>query len=78
MFVLINISVGKTISDVKELRVNIGDFSDVKLIGQGHFGQIKVVKERSTGEVYALKVIRKKDVLSHQEVTILLITSISS
>ena len=63
-------TVGKTIADVKGLRVNIKDFDEVKLIGQGHFGQVKVVKEKTTGEVYALKVIRKKDVLSHQEVTV--------
>jgi len=48
--------------------VNANDFSTLKLIGQGHFGQVKVVKEKVTGEIYALKVIRKKDVLAHQEV----------
>lgn len=62
--------VGSAISDIRKLRVNPDDFATVKLIGQGHFGQVKVVKEKITGEIYALKVIRKKDILSHQEVSI--------
>ncbi|XP_067933082.1 citron Rho-interacting kinase-like [Watersipora subatra] len=57
----------QSISDIKSLRVNPDDFEIVKLIGEGHFGQVKVVKEKHSSEIYALKVIRKRDVLSHQE-----------
>lgn len=50
--------------------MNPADFTTLKLVGQGNFGQVKVVKEKTTGEVYALKIIRKKDVLSRQEVSL--------
>lgn len=64
-------AVESSIADIKRLRVNPHDFEPIKLIGQGHFGQVKVVEEKSSGEIYALKIIRKKDVLSHQEVSTL-------
>jgi len=48
--------------------VNVKDFDHVKVIGQGHFGKVSVVKEKITGDVYALKSIRKNDILSQQEV----------
>ena len=41
------------------LRVNIGDFQVKRVIGRGNFGEVKLAKEKSTGAVYALKVMKK-------------------
>ena len=38
-------------------------------IGRGHFGEVKVVRERSTGDVYALKILRKDDTLAQSNVS---------
>ncbi|XP_077527654.1 citron Rho-interacting kinase-like [Haemaphysalis longicornis] len=38
------------------------------LIGRGHFGDIHMVKEKATGDIYAMKILRKDDTLSQREV----------
>lgn len=49
-------SVRTPMTDLRELRVSISDFEVKKIIGRGHFGEVKVVKEKATGEVFAMKV----------------------
>lgn len=49
----------KLMSEVKNLRVNINDFEVKHVIGRGHFGEVHVVKERQTGDIYAMKKVRK-------------------
>ncbi|GAA6028372.1 hypothetical protein JCM8097_006999 [Rhodosporidiobolus ruineniae] len=50
---------------LRELRARIGAGSFVKLktIGHGAFGVVSMVKEKATGEVYAMKQLRKADML---------------
>jgi citron Rho-interacting kinase len=47
----------KTASDV--LRVNIGDFKVIRVIGRGNFADVQLARERGSGKVYALKVMKK-------------------
>lgn len=49
------------IHDLKRLRVNILDFEIKDVIGRGHFGEVHVVKEKQTGDTYAMKTIKKCD-----------------
>ncbi|CAG9853757.1 unnamed protein product [Phyllotreta striolata] len=51
----------ETMKDIKRLRVNITDFEIRNVIGRGHFGEVHLVKEKQTGDVYAMKSIRKFD-----------------
>jgi citron Rho-interacting kinase len=57
------------VSEVRWLRVNILDFEVKKVIGRGHFGEVQVVREKQTGDVYAMKTLRKSDTLSQQAVS---------
>ncbi|GIY55189.1 hypothetical protein CEXT_373211 [Caerostris extrusa] len=52
--------------ELKPLRVNLRDFEVKKIIGRGHFGEVQVVREKATGDVYAMKVLRKQETLSQQ------------
>lgn len=54
---------GVTIQELKKLRVNISDFEIKDVIGRGHFGEVHVVREKQTGDVYAMKTIRKCDAM---------------
>ncbi|XP_035233887.1 citron Rho-interacting kinase-like, partial [Stegodyphus dumicola] len=54
--------------ELKSLRVNLKDFEVKKIIGRGHFGEVQVVREKATGDVYAMKVLRKQETLSQQNV----------
>lgn len=55
--------------DLRKLRVNLNDFEQKKVIGKGHFGVVQVVREKATGNVFALKSLRKSDTLSQQHVS---------
>ncbi|GAA6050332.1 hypothetical protein JCM3770_002967 [Rhodotorula araucariae] len=44
-------------------RVGVGSFVKLKTIGRGAFGVVSLVREKGTGEVYAMKQIRKVDML---------------
>ncbi|KAM0752692.1 kinase-like protein [Meredithblackwellia eburnea MCA 4105] len=44
-------------------RVDVGSFVKLKTIGHGAFGVVSLVKERGTGELYAMKQLRKADML---------------
>ena len=59
------------VSELRCLRVNILDFEVKKVIGRGHFGEVQVVREKQTGDVYAMKTLRKSDTLSQQAVSII-------
>ncbi|CAL1290237.1 unnamed protein product [Larinioides sclopetarius] len=52
--------------ELKSIRVNLRDFEVKKIIGRGHFGEVQVVREKATGDVYAMKVLRKQETLSQQ------------
>ena len=51
------------------MRVSIKDFEVKDVIGRGHFGEVQVVREKLTGDVYALKVLQKSDTLAQQNVS---------
>ncbi|SGY23478.1 BQ5605_C019g08943 [Microbotryum silenes-dioicae] len=44
-------------------RVGVNSFVKLKTIGHGAFGVVSLVKERGTGEVFAMKQLRKADML---------------
>ncbi len=48
----------------------MNDFEVKNIIGRGHFGEVQVVREKFTGDVYALKVLRKADTLAQQNVSV--------
>lgn len=52
--------------EVKQLRVNIHDFSVRDVIGEGFFGTVHLVVENSTSDVYAMKIIKKSMVTTSQ------------
>lgn len=58
----------KFISDIKRMRVNILDFELRNVIGRGYFGEVHMVKEKQTGDVYAMKIIKKHQSLEERNV----------
>ncbi|KAK7069746.1 hypothetical protein SK128_005129, partial [Halocaridina rubra] len=57
-----------TVAEVRNMRVNLNDFEQKKVIGKGHFGVVQVVREKATGNVFALKSLRKSETLSQKHV----------
>jgi len=51
-----------------QLRVNCADFELKQLIGKGYFGEVQLVTEKKTRDVYAMKIMKKHDMLSKNSV----------
>ncbi|XP_062339164.1 citron rho-interacting kinase isoform X2 [Osmerus eperlanus] len=49
----------EVVSELQELQPRLQDFHVCGLVGRGRYGEVKVVRENSTGEVCALKVMDK-------------------
>lgn len=44
------------------------DFEPLKVIGRGAFGEVRLVQKKDTGHVYAMKILRKMDMLEKEQV----------
>lgn len=51
------------IDELSEMRMRITDFNVVKVIGRGAFGEVQLVRNRNTRQVYALKLLNKDDMV---------------
>lgn len=49
-----------TLAELRRTRVCISDFDMLQTIGRGHFGEVHMVREKQTGDVYAMKTLRKE------------------
>ncbi|XP_048225071.1 myotonin-protein kinase isoform X1 [Perognathus longimembris pacificus] len=57
------------VARLKEVRLQRDDFEILKVIGRGAFSEVAVVKMRQTGQVYAMKIMNKWDMLKRGEVS---------
>ncbi|XP_075393733.1 myotonin-protein kinase isoform X3 [Tenrec ecaudatus] len=54
---------------LKAVRLQRDDFEILKVIGRGAFSEVAVVKMRQSGQVYAMKIMNKWDMLKRGEVS---------
>ncbi|NWQ77317.1 CTRO kinase, partial [Columbina picui] len=59
----------ETIAELRELQPNVKDFEVKSVVGCGHFADVKVVREKATGDVYAMKVMSKESLLAQEHVS---------
>uniref|UniRef100_A0A8B9V3U4 Citron Rho-interacting kinase n=1 Tax=Anas zonorhyncha TaxID=75864 RepID=A0A8B9V3U4_9AVES len=59
----------ETIAELRELQPSAKDFEVKSVVGCGHFADVKVVKEKATGDVYAMKVMSKESLLAQEHVS---------
>ncbi|XP_045153113.1 serine/threonine-protein kinase MRCK gamma [Echinops telfairi] len=55
------------VAKVKELRLQREDFEILKVIGRGAFGEVAVVRQRDSGQIFAMKILHKWDMLKRAE-----------
>ncbi|NXO48067.1 CTRO kinase, partial [Aramus guarauna] len=58
-----------TIAELRELQPSLKDFEVKSVVGCGHFADVKVVREKVTGDVYAMKVMSKESLLAQEHVS---------
>ncbi|CAK78829.1 unnamed protein product (macronuclear) [Paramecium tetraurelia] len=51
----------------KGKEVTLDDFSILKVLGRGAFGQVMLVEKKDTGEWFAMKTIRKEDIIEKDQ-----------
>ena len=48
----------------KRKKIAAADYESIKIIGKGAFGEVRCCKDKSTGEVIAIKKMKKNDMLN--------------
>ncbi|XP_055461926.1 citron Rho-interacting kinase [Psammomys obesus] len=57
------------IAELRELQPSVRDFEVRSLVGCGHFAEVQVVREKATGDVYAMKTMKKKALMAQEQVS---------
>lgn len=50
--------------DICKMRMRTDDFTLIKVIGRGAFGEVQLVRHKSTQKVYAMKLLSKFEMVS--------------
>jgi serine/threonine protein kinase len=51
--------------DICKMRMRPDDFTLIKVIGRGAFGEVQLVRHKSTQKVYAMKLLSKFEMVSY-------------
>ncbi len=57
------------VAEVQELLPGMKDFEVRGIVGRGQFSEVRVVKEKATGDVYAMKIMDKTSLRSQDNVS---------
>ena len=53
---------------LRRTKIGLGDFRTVKVIGKGAFGEVRLVQKTDTGKIYAMKTLKKEEMLKKDQV----------
>ena len=53
---------------IRRTKLALQDFDPIKTIGRGAFGEVKLVQKKDTGQIFAMKILRKADMLEKDQV----------
>lgn len=48
---------------IKPTKLNLDDYELTKVLGTGSFGQVKLGRHKKTGEYFAVKMIKKEEII---------------
>ena len=49
-------------------KITANDYEPIAIIGRGAFGEVRVCKTKSTGEIVAIKKMKKKEMIFKKQV----------
>ncbi|KAJ2922095.1 hypothetical protein H1R20_g15002, partial [Candolleomyces eurysporus] len=52
---------------LRRTKIGLSDFKTVKVIGKGAFGEVRLVQKADTGKIYAMKLLRKNEMLKKDQ-----------
>ena len=53
---------------MKRAKLGVDDFEPLKVIGKGAFGEVRLVQKIDNGHIYAMKVLRKSEMVEKEQV----------
>lgn len=59
----------KEADEKRRRKLKVDDFATLEIIGRGAFGEVRVCRLKSDDKVYAMKIMRKSEMLKKQQVT---------
>ncbi|XP_072263628.1 rho-associated protein kinase 2 isoform X2 [Pyxicephalus adspersus] len=57
----------KVVSDIRKLQMKAEDYDVVKVIGRGAFGEVQLVRHKTTQKVYAMKLLSKFEMIKRSD-----------
>ena len=48
--------------------MTLDNFRLISVLGRGHFGKVLLTEYKNTGELFAIKALKKRDVVAREEV----------
>lgn len=64
----LNQKIATVTSDPRRRKMCANDFEDVGIIGRGAFAEVKVVRKKDDGKIYAMKVMSKNEMVKKKQV----------
>uniref|UniRef100_UPI0037E7EFA6 serine/threonine-protein kinase N2-like n=1 Tax=Semicossyphus pulcher TaxID=241346 RepID=UPI0037E7EFA6 len=64
----INGTEGSEDQPVSALKMQVEDYRYISVLGRGHFGKVLLAEFKKTGKLYAIKALKKKDIVTRDEV----------
>jgi serine/threonine kinase 38 len=58
----------KKFAKTRRQRLGLGDYEKVRVIGRGAFGEVRVVRDKNSGEIFAMKIMKKSEMLKKNQV----------
>ena len=49
-------------------KISVRDFSPIKIIGKGAFGEVRLVRAKGTSEILAMKKMKKSEMIAKRQV----------
>ncbi|KAF7223391.1 protein kinase N2 [Nothobranchius furzeri] len=62
------VSSQKDLREEEQFHFSLKDFKCVAVLGRGHFGKVLLAEYKSTGEMFAIKALKKGDIVARDEV----------
>ena len=53
---------------LKRTKLGVEDFEPLTVIGRGAFGEVRLVQKKDTGHIYAMKILRKRDMIKKDQI----------
>ena len=55
-------------SKKKKMKVKIKDYEQLKTVGLGSYGRVRLCKNKKTGEIFVMKILKKNDIIKQKQV----------